>query len=90
LSNIDTSTANLDAASLSTEATSLNIEQGVQDLLEIPVHTHYRLTYVASGAGAGEVHTIRYYTGGTGAEVLVETRTFTYDVSNRVTLMEKT
>lgn len=65
------------------------IESSVNDLLEIPVHTHFRLTYVAAGNGAGEVETIRYYTGGTGAEVLVETRTFTYDASDRVTLMEK-
>jgi hypothetical protein len=59
------------------------------DLQEIPVHTHYRLTYVASGNGVGEIETIEYYMGTTASEVLVETRTFSYDTSNRVVLMEK-
>lgn len=72
-----------------TNANLIDIENAVDALLETPVHTHFRLTYVAAGNGAGEVETIRYYTGGTGAEVLAETRTFSYDASNRVTLMEK-
>lgn len=88
----DASAAN--QATQITEAQSTNTKldstiSAIQNLLEIPAHSHYRLTYVASGDGIGQVETIRYYSGGTASETLLETRTFTYDSSDRVTLMEK-
>ena len=56
---------------------------------DIPAHTHQRYTFVNAGNGIGEIETISYYSGTTASEVLEQTRTFTYDASNRVILMEK-
>lgn len=56
---------------------------------DIPAHTHIRYTYVSSGNGAGQIETIRYYSGTTAAEVLEQTRTFTYNANDEIELMEK-
>ena len=51
--------------------------------LDIGVHDHITLTYVAAGNGAGEIETVVYRRGGSGGNVLA-TLTLAYDASNNL------
>ena len=56
---------------------------------EIPAYNYIVLTYIASGNGIGEIHTVIYKTGGSGGTT-VATLTLVYNADNEISSITKT
>ena len=76
-------------------STTTNLDAGtysvtqIADGLSIPKYDYISLTYVASGDGVGEIHTVTYKTGGASG-ITVGALTLGYDASNRLSTVTRT